>query len=310
MAIPKIPDALRVLMANIGPKWRSDTRGHIALMVQEFTKVLSDSPKDGVNVEPDLRYGTHERQVLDVYSPTGVSERKPGLIFVHGGGFTDGHRNRTSEIYANVSYFFARHGVVGINMGYRLADDAQYPEGTRDVASAVKWVRENAGRLGIDTSRIFLMGHSAGAAHVASYAYDRRHQPARGHGLAGLFIISGRVRADNQATNPNAKRVEAYYGPDSSRYDDMSPVTHVNADSLPTFIAAAEFENPLIDVYCVELAYRLAVAKGYAPPLLWLRGHNHTSIIGQLNLAGDQLGPACLAFIDRPMCVMGGSPQI
>jgi acetyl esterase/lipase len=98
MSIPKIPDALRVLMANIGPRWRSDTRGHIALMVQEFTKVLSDSPKDGVNVEPDLRYGSHERQVLDVYSPTGVSERKPGLIFVHGGGFTDGHRNRTSEI--------------------------------------------------------------------------------------------------------------------------------------------------------------------------------------------------------------------
>ena len=80
MAISKIPDALRVLMANIGPKWRSDTRSHIALMVQEFTKVLSDSPKDGVNVELDLHYGSHERQVLDVYSPTGVSERKPGLI--------------------------------------------------------------------------------------------------------------------------------------------------------------------------------------------------------------------------------------
>jgi|SRR3984885_15700693 hypothetical protein len=88
MAIPKSPDALRDLMANVGPKWRSDTRGHIALMVQEFTKVLSDSPKDGVNVEPDLHDGSHERQVLDVYSPTGVPGRKPGLIFVHGGGFT------------------------------------------------------------------------------------------------------------------------------------------------------------------------------------------------------------------------------
>jgi hypothetical protein len=57
----------------------------------------------------------------------------------------------------------------------------------------------------------------------------------------------------------------------------------VGANAVPTFIAWAEFENPLIDVHCAELAFRLAQAKRRSPPLLWLRGHNHTSAIGHIN---------------------------
>ena len=87
------------------------------------------------------------------------------------------------------------------------------------------------------------------------------------------------------------------YGSDTSIYEDVSPVSHIDKDSVATFIAAAEFENPLIDVYCFELAYRLAAAKGRAPPLVWLKGHNHTSIIGHFNTAEDILGQACLEFI-------------
>lgn len=300
MLVPDIPITLRHLMAEIGPKWRTDTRGHIRLMIEEFSKVLAWAPKDTVHVEPDISYGPHERQVFDIFRPIAVVAQHPALIFVHGGAFTDGSRNRSDEIYANVLYYFARHGVVGINTGYRLASDAKYPEASLDVAAVVKWTRDNAERLNIDPSRIFLMGHSAGGAHVGSYAYDKRLHPADGPGLAGVFIISGRVRADNRPENPNAKRVEAYYGDDASRYDECSPVTHVDSGSVPTFIAAAEFENPLIDVYCLELAHRLAAAKGYAPPFHWLKGHNHTSIIGHFNTAEDTLGRACLTFIEQP----------
>jgi len=62
----------------------------------------------------------------------------------------------------------------------------------------------------------------------------------------------------------------------------------------------AEFENPLIDVYCLELAYRLAQAKGRAPQMLWLPRHNHTSIIAHLNTAEDVLGSAIRRFMDNP----------
>jgi acetyl esterase/lipase len=211
----------------------------------------------------------------------------------------EGHRNRTPHIYANVPTWFAQHGVVGVNMGYRLAPDAVYPEATRDVASVIRWTRDNASTLRVDPDRIFLMAHSAGAAHAASYAYDRRLQPAKGPGIAGLVVVSGRVRADNRPDNPNARKVEAYYGAEAD-FEDVSPVAHVTAESVPTFLAWAEYENPLIDVYCAELAYRLAAAKRRSPPVVWMKGHNHTSIVAHIGTAEETLPRAILSFIEAP----------
>ena len=302
-SLPDIPDDLRKLMAEIGPKWATDTRGHIRLMIERFSEVLVHAPKGAAEVVSNISYGPHERQQFDVFRPRHdvrvKNGKRPGLVFVHGGAFTEGSRHRSSEVYANVLYYFARHGIVGINSGYRLAPDAVYPEATRDITKIVQWMRDNADELGVDPNRIFLMGHSAGGAHVGSYAYDKRLQPAGGPGLAGLIIVSGRMRADNRSDNPNARRVEAYYGSDSSIYNDVTPITHVDADSMPTFIAMAEFENPLIDVYCLELAHRLADAKGFAPPVLWLKEHNHTSIIAHMNTSEEVLGQAILRFIDE-----------
>ena len=295
-----IPADLRALMADIGPRWTADVSGNVRQMIERFTAVQKDCPKDGVSVTLDVVYGDHARQQYDVYQPAADGPPRPALLFVHGGAFTEGHRNRSDEIYANIHYYFARHGVVGVNIGYRLADDSPYPEASRDIATVVARIRGDAASLNVDPDRIFLMGHSAGGAHVGSYAYDKRLQPAEGHGLAGLIVVSGRVRADVLPENPNAAKVKAYYGDDESRLDDMSPVSHVTADSLPTFIAMAEYENPLLDLHCLELANRLAIAKRRAPPLMWLRGHNHTSIIAHINTQEDRLARGILDFIDRP----------
>src|SRR6266567_8343304 len=96
----------------------------------------------------------------------------------------------------------------------------------------------------------FRMGHSAGGAHVASYAYDRSLQPEGGSGLAGVIVVSGRVRVENRTDNPNARRVETYYSTTSpDELDRLSPVSYVGPNSIPTLVAWGEHENPLIDVH-------------------------------------------------------------
>ena len=77
-------------------------------------------------------------------------------------------------------------------------------------------------------------------------------------------------------------------------------MSHVTAESLPTFVAWAEFENPLIDVYSAELVYRLAQAKRKAPPSMWLAGHNHTSAIAHIGTSDERLGQAVVEFINNP----------
>ena len=97
-----------------------------------------------------------------------------------------------------------------------------------------------------------------------------------------------------------AKKVEQYYGTDTSRFEAYSPVYHVNKYSVATFIAWSEFENPLIDVYCAELSFRLAHAKRKAPPTMWLPGHNHISAIAHIGTSDDRLGKAIVDFIRHP----------
>jgi len=296
---PSIPNELRELMAEIGPQW--SPAAHVRLMLEKFSEVHRTAREQPIEIKSDISYGIHPRQQFDIYLPEDHRRERAALLFVHGGAFLDGHRNRTDQIYANVLRYFAANGVVGINIGYRLADDTKYPGATDDIGTVVAWAHEHAADIGVDRRRIFLMGHSAGAAHTGSYAYDRNRQPGDGPGLKGHLVVSGRVRAEALPENPNARKVMAYYGTDDpSALTKVSPVTHVSPDSIPTFIAWAEFENPLIDLHCAELAFRLAQAKRRSPPLMWLRGHNHTSAIAHINTAEDLLGRAMLDFIDCP----------
>ncbi len=79
--------------------------------------------------------------------------------------------------------------------------------------------------------------------------------------------MAGYGRTEERIT-PTRIELPNTTGPTCRLYNDVSPVSHVDSQSPPTFIACSEFENPLIDVYCFELAYRLGAAKGHAPPFV------------------------------------------
>ncbi|MCX7153459.1 MAG: alpha/beta hydrolase [Betaproteobacteria bacterium] len=302
LPMSNLPEAARRAMAQIGPVWGSDIQKHRDMVIAAYAPLLAQSPKDGCSAIRDIAYGAHPRQVLDVFKPDvarGVKGAKgaPVVIFVHGGAFVRGDRNVDAEIYSNTLWWFARKGVIGINMEYRLAPEAMYPGGAEDVGAAVAWARAHAAEYGGDPDKIFLIGHSAGGTHAAGYAFDPAIRPAAGHGLAGLILISARVRADVEAENPNAFAVKAYFGEDASLYERRSPVTHAAGSKLPTFIVIAEFENPLLDVYGAELLHRMSVAARRAPRFMRLTRHNHTSIVAHFNTGEDLLGNEILDFI-------------
>jgi acetyl esterase len=278
-------------MAEVGPCWATDVAAHVREMVDAFTPVLALAPKEGVEVSRDLPYGKDPRQVVDVYRPAAAVDA-PVVLFLHGGAFVNGQKDRSPEIYSNVLFYLARKGIVGLNVEYRLAPEHRYPSGTEDVHLAVTWVRANAAAFGGDARRVFLMGHSAGAAHTGSYAYTSTNT------VSGHIVVSGRVRAETWMGNPNASKVKAYYGSDQSVLERASQVNLVHKDCPPTMIAVAEFENPFLDVHCAELYYRLAQLNGRAGAFLRLKGHNHTSIIASMNTADERLGEEIVQFIN------------
>lgn len=296
--LEEAPGHLRKLMAEIGPRWAQDHRRHVEMTLDAYAALIAGGSNDDVEVTRDHAYGAHERQRLDVFRPRGAS-RAPVIAFVHGGAFVRGDKRVRPGIYDNVLHYFARHGLVGVNVGYRLAPEATFPDGARDVAQAVAWVGREIAAYGGDPERIFLFGNSAGGSHVATYAFDRVAIPERSASVAGIILASARVRADGLPDNPNADAVRAYFGPDTSLYESRSPVSHANDAELPVFIVIAEYENPYLDVYGVELLHELSRRRKRAPRFLRLTRHNHISLIAHFNTGEEIFGREILDFIAR-----------
>ena len=293
-----MPEHVARTLARVGPVWSTDIAGHVQMMMELYAPILAGRPRDGVDIVRDLAYGKHPRQRLDVFRPAGGSAA-PVAIFFHGGAFLRGERNVNGQIYANVGWYLARHGVLAINAGYRLAPEVRWPEGARDAGAAVRWAAMHAASFGGDPARIFIIGHSAGGAHAATWAFDRSAHGSEGPGIAGVILVSARVRADDRADDPNAAAVRAYFGDERGLYEARSPVTHAAQSTLPVMIAIAEYENPFLDVYGAELFHRLCAARGGCPRFRRLAGHNHLSIICHVDTADEELGQDILDFIAR-----------
>ncbi len=294
-----LPEESRRRMLEIGPVWAKDIAVHREMVIDAYTSVLANVCREGIEVSRELSYGPHARHRLDVYRQAGLVDAAV-VLFVHGGAFVRGVKDTSAEIYGNFARYFARHGCVGVNIEYRLAPEAVYPGGAEDLARAIAWVKENVWEFGGNPDRIILVGHSAGAAHAAAYVCDPAARPAGGPGVAGLVLISGRLRADARADNPNAHGVRAYYGADESLYEIRSAVTYAERVDVPLFVAIAEYENPYLDAYSAEFLHRVGMARKRVPRFVQLRRHNHTSIVAHFDSGEDSLGRELLDFIARP----------
>ena len=282
----------RRLMAQLGPQYTQDIAGN-SQRVKELYAPLLRSPQEGIAITRDLAYGPHPRQVLDIFRPADASSADV-LVFVHGGAFVRGAKWVPEGLYDNVLLWFARRGFVGVNIEYRLAPDAPYPQGALDVARAMDWVHAHVASHGGDPARVLLMGHSAGGTHVATYACDPvLQEPCRAR---ALVLVSARLRADRSPCNPNAAGVAAYFGDDAALDEARSPVTHAARCPVPVCVVVAEYENPLLDLYGVEFAARLAAQAGRLPRLLQCRHHNHMSVVAHFDCGEDALGLELLDF--------------
>jgi acetyl esterase len=283
-------------MTATGSTWNQSLRPDLSAMREAFAALHAAAPKDGVVESKDVAYGPHPRNILDVYKPSRGGAPAPVVIFVHGGAYVGGDKS----YYGNVTTWFARQNVLGINATYRLAPAAKWPAATEDIAGMVKWTRENAARFGGDPNRIVLIGHSAGATHVANYIFNKSLQPSGGPGVAGTVLISGRYRLSYDPADPNGKAMQAYFGDDAFAYDDRSAITHIkDAARIPLFTVIAEYELAGLDIMGAELLAGLCARDASCPRFTRLQKHNHGSEVFSFNTPDEQLGREILEFMER-----------
>ena len=147
-------------------------------------------PTDTYRRTGGLAYGPDPRQRLDVYQPSATAVKAPMVVFFYGGNWSSGERGD----YRFVGEALASRGIVTVVADYRLSPAYRYPAFVQDSAGAVRWAFDHAAEYGADESRIFVMGHSAGAYNAAMVALDSRWLAAEGLSpsrLAGWIGLAG-----------------------------------------------------------------------------------------------------------------------
>ncbi len=282
-------------LAAMPARWNEEVDANLAA-VREIYEPLVRCSEGAASLTRELPYGDHPRQVLDVFTPH-ANGKAPVIVYVHGGAFVHGQKSKDGVFYDNVLHWFARQGFVGINVEYRLAPEAKFPDGGRDIGDAVQWIAENIEDYGGDPDRIVLFGHSAGGTHVETYLLSEEAGRPVPEGVRAAIVVSARLRADLRPDNPMRQNVEDYFGPDPAFCAAHSPVSLADRCRWPTMIAFAGCENRHLDVYSLEFAHALASRTGRVPRVLQLPEHNHFSIVAHFNSGEEELGRAMLDFL-------------
>ncbi len=236
--------------------------------------------RETFNLVADIPYGPEERQKLDVYAPKGVKDA-PVLVFVHGGSWRDGDRSD----YPFLGESFANEGFVTVIISYRLAPQTIFPGFVEDAALAIKWVKDNAVKHGGNSSRIYLMGHSAGAHISALIALDPSYLKAVGldrNVLSAVVGVAGPY--DFEKFIGESPELQQVFGPQANWANAM-PINHVDGTNPPMLLLQGLADTTVDPVNATNLEAKIK-AKGGRVEVVRYPGLGHREIIGAVSKAG------------------------
>ena len=233
----------------------------------------------------DIEYGNVNGRplLLDLYRPKEQSEPLPGVLFIHGGGWSGGKRSD----YKYYCVRFPQMGYVVATVSYRLVGEATFPACVEDVKCAVRWMRAHAEEYGIDPDRIAAIGGSAGGhlSMMLGYAADVPElEGAGGHAeyssaVQAVVNLYGPTDLTPEEFHEHPTLVSFFGGKTFSEAEDQyrlaSPLTHLKAGAPPTLVIHGTDDDvvPVAQAdLLVERLKELEVPHAY----LRMQGYPHT----------------------------------
>lgn len=191
---------------------------------------------------------------LDVYRPRDIQGPNPTLMYIHGGGWTNGSKEGSSLTFLP----YLEMGWTVVNVAYRLADVAHAPAAVEDTRCALRWIYRNAEQYGFDKTNIVVTGNSAGG-HLALTTGmltsnvgmerqcpgdrmrawpigPRNMEPLKVAAIVNWYGITNVTSLLNEGPGTSGNFTEAWLGSSSDRVAvaaRVSPVNHIRADLPP-----------------------------------------------------------------------------
>ncbi|REC79316.1 hypothetical protein DRF60_05650 [Chryseobacterium elymi] len=227
----------------------------------------------------DIQYGSHERNVMDVYLPANRSPKTAFLINIHGGAWTQGDRTYDGKI----SEYLLSQGIAVANLNYRYANltDTHLPELLDDIDNVAKYLSSRSNEWNTRKNGFSISGGSSGAHVSLMYAYTKNPQIKTIIEMCGpvdftdvqtltyvkaanLLEVLDKMSGNKTVWNPGDAIPKAYA--------KTSPVKFVN--QIPTMIIHGDKDEvvPIQQAYILEKALK---AKGVQYKLVVVPGAGH-----------------------------------
>lgn len=261
-------------------------RRTLADLIASFAGAVDTS---GLTIADAVAPGVDDRVDVPVrvYRPDPApSAQLPALLYIHGGGFVVGSIDTEHGSAVDLARTL---GSVVVSVEYRLAPEHPYPAAPHDCFAALTWLHAEAANLGVDRTRIGVIGRSAGGGLAAALALMARDKG----GPALCFQYLDIPELDDRLTTPSMvaftdtplwdrnKAIASWRHYLAATSDDVpawaAPARAEDLSGLPPAgIATAEFD-PLRDE---GLAYAMAlIAAGVSVELHHYRGTFHGSVV-------------------------------
>jgi len=199
------------------------------------------------------------------------------VIAIHGGSWRTGNRVDLPAL----NYYLASRGYVVASPSYRFAPEFPYPAASQDIEAAISFLKANSKQLGIDSTRIVLLGRSAGAQ---------------------LALLAGYTGND-----PSIKGVVSLYGPTDQKWgwdNPSNPRVYNSAETLSAFLNGDPKTQPE--------AYRRSSPLNFVgpktPPTLMIHGTQDPLVSSRQSLRLDSAlvaGKRPHLFIELPWATHG-----
>ncbi|HTP26757.1 MAG TPA: alpha/beta hydrolase [Anaeromyxobacteraceae bacterium] len=253
-----------------------------ALLCLALTAGCGGSPRTVAfplgHVDRDLAYCRAE--TLDLYIPRApVTHPLPVALYVHGGGLTGGDKSSLNPIFLNA---LASAGYAVASVNYRLAPRFEFPAQIEDVKCAIRYLRVESERYGLNGEEIFAFGTSAGGQLVALAALTGPHssfdvgpygnEPSDLRAVADMF---GPANLAERASGFSPSAIQQVFG--QKNHPDValaSPTHFVSAASPPILIVQGVDDPIVLESQSIEL-YRALEAVGDQTQLVLVQNMGH-----------------------------------
>ncbi|MFK8112384.1 MAG: alpha/beta fold hydrolase [Rubripirellula sp.] len=219
--------------------------------------VIPKTTLDQLDEQLDVAFAQYGDRTLlmDIYRPQKANGPLPAIVCIHGGGWRKGSKIH----HRKVAQALAAEGFVTASIDYRLSGEAIFPAHIHDCKAAVRYLRANAKRLGIDAEHIGAIGHSAGGHLAALLATSGGVGQLEGDGgnekvssaiqavvpMGGQTdFLSQRNREKSAAADIWQKFLGGSQDEVRETYRLASPLAHLDKNDPPVWLISGEKDDP------------------------------------------------------------------